>query len=78
LNRGRDTWYPEVFIKSWDSEIGIATGYGQDGQGVGVPSPDRGKTFLLSTSSRPVPGPTEPHIQWIRGSISPGGKVAGA
>jgi hypothetical protein len=28
-------------------------------------SPDRGKIFLLSTSSRPVLGPTQPPIQWV-------------
>jgi hypothetical protein len=33
--------------KSRDSAVGIATGYGQDDRGFGVPSPGRGETFSL-------------------------------
>jgi hypothetical protein len=33
--------------------------------------PDRGKIFLLSTSSRPVLGFTQPPIQWVLGALSP-------
>jgi hypothetical protein len=40
-------------------------------------SPERGKFFLLSTSSRPTLGPTQPPIQWVRGHF-PRGKAAGA
>jgi hypothetical protein len=47
---------------------GIATGYGLDDRGVGVP---------FSTSSRPALGPTQPPIQWVPGAFS-GGKAAGA
>jgi hypothetical protein len=40
-------------------------------------SPGRGKIFILSTSSRPVMGPTQPRIQWIPGALSPGVKRPG-
>jgi hypothetical protein len=38
---------------TWDSEIGIATGYGLDDWGVGSSSPSRFKNFLhvVQTSS---------------------------
>jgi hypothetical protein len=34
-------------------------------------SPGRGKIFLLSTSSRPVLGSTQPPVQWVPGTLSP-------
>jgi hypothetical protein len=40
-------------------------------------NPGRVKNFLLSTSSRPVRGPTQPPIQWVPGAISPGVKRLG-
>jgi hypothetical protein len=33
-------------------------------------SPGRGKISFLSTSSRPVLGPTQPPIQWVQGALS--------
>jgi hypothetical protein len=39
------------------SVVGIATGYGLDDRGVGVPSPGRVKKFLFSTSSRTTLSP---------------------
>jgi hypothetical protein len=48
------------------------TGYGLDDRVVGSSSPDRGKIFLFSTSSRPVLGPAQPPIQWVQGALSPG------
>jgi hypothetical protein len=53
-----------------EPRIGIATDYGLDGRGVGVQVPVGGKIFLLSTSSRPVLGPTQPPIQWVPGALS--------
>jgi hypothetical protein len=41
-------------------------------------SPGRGKIFLLSTSTRPVLGPTQPPIEWVPGALSPGCKAAGS
>jgi hypothetical protein len=40
-------------------------------------SPGKGKIFLLSTSSTPVPGPTQPPIQWVTGALAPGVKQPG-
>jgi hypothetical protein len=51
--------------------VGIATGYRLDDQGVGVRVP-LGARFFSSTSSRPVLGPTQPPIQWVPGTFSPG------
>jgi hypothetical protein len=34
----------------------------------------KGKIFLLSTSSRPVPGLTQFPIQWVPGTLPPGVK----
>jgi hypothetical protein len=48
-----------------------------DVRGVGVRVPVEGKIFLLSTSSRPVLGPTQPPIQWILGALSSGVKQPG-
>jgi hypothetical protein len=55
------------------SAVDIATGRlrGQSS------SRGRGKIFLLSTSSRPVLGPTQPPIQWVPGGLSSGIKRPG-
>jgi hypothetical protein len=58
--------------KGRDSSVGIATGYGLDDGGVGVPSPGRVKNFLFSTSSSPALGSTQPPIQWVPGALSRG------
>jgi hypothetical protein len=63
-------------IRSRDSVVGIATGYGLDDWGVGVrvrsSSPGRIKNFLFSMSSRSALGSTQPLIQWVPGAFSPG------
>jgi hypothetical protein len=48
-----------------------------DSRGVGVRVPVWGKIFLLSTSSRPVLGPTQPPIERIPRALSPGVKRPG-
>jgi hypothetical protein len=66
--------YTQIYFEmSHDSLVGIATGYGLDSWGVGVPFPVV-KNFLFSTSSRPALGPTQPPIQRVPGSLSPGVK----
>jgi hypothetical protein len=61
-----------LFLRSRDSSVGIATGYGLDDRGVGVRVPVGSGIF--STSSRPALGPTQPPIQWVAGALSPGVK----
>jgi hypothetical protein len=62
---------------SRDSVVGIATGYGLDEREGRGSSPCRGKNFLFSTSSIPVLGSTQPHIQWLPGALSHGVKRPG-
>jgi hypothetical protein len=57
-------------------QVGIATGYGLDDQGVGVRVPVGGKNFHFSMSSRQALGSTQPSIQWVPAAF-PGGKEAG-
>jgi hypothetical protein len=56
--------------------VGIATGYGLNDGGVGVPSPGRVTNFLFSMSSRPglwsTPSPSS-----VPGALSPGVKRPG-
>jgi hypothetical protein len=69
-------YYIELNYLSRDSVIGIATGYGLDDGGVGVPVPVRSKIF--SMPSRPALGSTHPLNQWVTGALSPWrGKAAG-
>jgi hypothetical protein len=57
----------EALLKSQDSAVGIATGYGADDGG-----PGRVKDLLFSTSSRQDLRPTQPPIQWVPGALYPG------
>jgi hypothetical protein len=66
-----------VSSRSRDSVVGIATGYGMDDQGIGVPIPGRIKDFLFSTSSTPALGHTQPPIQWVLRALSSGVKGQG-
>jgi hypothetical protein len=58
-----DIWYE---VRSRDSVVDIATGYGLDDQGIGV----RVTNLLFSMSSRPALRPTQPHIQWVLAVLS--------
>jgi hypothetical protein len=40
-------------------------------------SPVRVKNFPISTSPRPILGPTQPPILWVPGALSPGIKRPG-
>jgi hypothetical protein len=60
---------------SWDSAVGIATGYRLDD---GSELEAKWNYFVLFTSSRPILGPTQSPIQWVLGALSPRGKAAGA
>jgi hypothetical protein len=61
--------------RSWDSVVGIATGYELDDRGVGVWVPVGSRIF--STSSRPALGPNQPSIQCVPVALSPGVKQQG-
>jgi hypothetical protein len=61
-----------------DGAVRMATGYGLDGQGVGVRVPVSGRFFLLSMSSRPARGPTQPLMQWEAEALSPGANRQGS
>jgi hypothetical protein len=56
-------WQSHYVLPCWDSSVGIATGYELDDRGS---NPGRGKIFVLSTTSRPALGPTQPPIQWVQ------------
>jgi hypothetical protein len=58
-------------VRSRDSSVGIATGYGLDDWAVRVKNPGKDKNFIFSTSSRPALGSTQPPIQWVPGALSP-------
>jgi hypothetical protein len=55
--------------------VGIATGYRLDSRKVGVWR--GGKIFLHSMSSRLALGPTQPPIEWVLRTLSPGVKRLG-
>jgi hypothetical protein len=67
----------DALLRSWDSAVGIASGYGLDDQGDRSSSPGSVKNGLFSRSSRPAVRPTQPPIQWVPGALSPGVKRQG-
>jgi hypothetical protein len=64
-----------IYIRSRDSSVGIATGYGLDDREFWIRVPVGSRIF--STSSRPALGPTQPPIQWVPGAFSLGVKRRG-
>jgi hypothetical protein len=66
-----------MHLRSRDSSVGIATGYGLDDRGVRSSSPGRVRNLLFYTSSRPALASTQPPIQWVPRALSPGVKREG-
>jgi hypothetical protein len=66
-----------VYKTSRGSTVGIATGYGRGRPRGRSSSPGKVKNVLFSISSRPAPGPTQPPIQSVKGTLSPGVKRLG-
>jgi hypothetical protein len=64
-------------IKSPDSVVGIATGYGLDDQRVGVRVPVGSRIFISPCLPDRLWGPPKPPIQWVPGALSPGVKGPG-
>jgi hypothetical protein len=58
-----------VHIRSWDSSVGIATGYGLDDGRFGVRDPVSSKNILQAVS-----GPNQPPLRCVRDDLSPGVK----
>jgi hypothetical protein len=65
-----------LLCRNLDSAVGIVTGYGLDGQGVGV-RVLVGVRFLSSPRC-PHRFWSQPPIQWVSWALSPGGKATGA
>jgi hypothetical protein len=57
-----------VYVKSWDSSLGVVMGYGLDDHRGLIPGSC--KIFLYSITSRPGVGPTQPPIHWVLGALS--------
>jgi hypothetical protein len=65
-----------LFVESWNSSIGIATGYGLDDKGIGVRVPVGARIFPSPCRPDRLWGlPTQPPIQWVWGMLSPGVKL---
>jgi hypothetical protein len=66
--------------ESWDSSVGIATGYRLDDRIIGVRFPGGGGgggIFLFDIMSRLALGPIQPPVQWVPGALSLGVKRPG-
>jgi hypothetical protein len=67
--------YDIHIFRRWNNIVDTATGYGLDNRGVGVRVPVGARIF--SKSSRLALGSTQPPIQWVPGTLSPGVKRQG-
>jgi hypothetical protein len=63
--------------KSWDSAVGIATGYGLRAGRPKFDSRQEQEIFLYSKESRLALEPTQPPIQWVPGALFWGEKRSG-
>jgi hypothetical protein len=54
------------------SSVGITTGYRLDERRIRSSSAGMVNSFILFASSRLAVGPTQHHIQWVPGTLSPG------
>jgi hypothetical protein len=70
------TIFSAFYSSTQDSVVGIATGYGLDDRGVGV-QVLMGSRFSFFHVVETGSGSTQPPIQWIPGSLSPGVKRSG-
>jgi hypothetical protein len=78
INREKVVFHQDSLMKTVVySTVGIATGYGLDDQRVGVRVPVGSRILPFSMSSSLALGFTQPHIQWVPGSVSPGVKRRG-
>jgi hypothetical protein len=64
-----------INLRCRNSAIGIATGYGLDERGTRVRVPVGSR--IISTPSRPAPGPVQPPIECVPGAVFPGVKWQG-
>jgi hypothetical protein len=64
-------------LKSCDSSVGIALGYGPDDRGSRVRFPAEAGNFSLHHLVQNGSGPTQPPIQWVPGTLSLGVKRLG-
>jgi hypothetical protein len=84
-NLGQETAYLDwgfswfyKYPRSWDSIVGLVTGYELDVWEAGDWVPEGSRNFLFSTSSRPSLRSTQPPIQPMgTGALSPGVKRQG-
>jgi hypothetical protein len=68
----RDILYVYNSLRSCDSSVSIATGYGLDDQGGGCSSPGRVKNVHFFLSFRPALESTQPPIKWVLVALSRG------
>jgi hypothetical protein len=64
-------------VKSRDSSVGIALGYGLDDLGSGIRFPAEAGNSSLLHVSRTALGPNQSLIQWVPGTLSLGVKRLG-
>jgi hypothetical protein len=67
--------YPSILIEAPNSFYDMSCWYSDELHG---PSSIPSKSFLFFTASRSTLRPTQPPVQWVPESLSPGSKAAGA